>query len=131
MKLIGRITLGLVAVLLLLAVIVGVRTAAYKPPSGADLSQVKLAAPVAVDTSQAAQHLSQAVQIQTVSHQDKAENQYGEWDRLHAWLQATYPASTCSPERTSWRTTTTSKGAFSVACGGSWGFSLLCPPNSG
>ncbi|WP_374533647.1 M20 family peptidase [Phenylobacterium sp.] len=93
MKLVGRIALGLVAVLLLLAVIVGVRTAAYKPPSGADLSQVKLAAPVAVDTSQAAQHLSQAVQIQTVSHQDPAENQYGEWDRLHAWLQATYPAA--------------------------------------
>jgi len=93
MKLIGRIALGLVAVVLLLAVIVGVRTATYKAPSGADLSKVKLAPAVAIDTSQAAQHLSQAVQFQTVSHQDKAENQYGEWDKLHAWLQTTYPAA--------------------------------------
>jgi carboxypeptidase PM20D1 len=93
MKLIGRIALGLVAVVLLLAVIVGVRTATYKAPAGVDLSKVKLAPAVAIDTSQAAQHLSQAVQFQTVSHQDKAENQYGEWDKLHAWLQATYPAA--------------------------------------
>ena len=93
MKLIGRIALGLVAVVLLLAVIVGVRTATYKAPAGADLSKVKLAPAVAIDTSQAAQHLSQAVQIQTVSHQDPAENQYGEWDKLHAWLQAAYPAA--------------------------------------
>ena len=93
MKLIGRIALGLVAVVVLLAVIVGVRTATFKGPSGADLSKVKLAPAVAIDTSQAAQHLSQAVQFQTVSHQDKAENQYGEWDKLHAWLQTTYPAA--------------------------------------
>jgi carboxypeptidase PM20D1 len=99
MKLIGRIALGLVAVVLLLAVIVGVRTATYKAPAGADLSKVKLAPAVAIDTSQAAQHLSQAVQFQTVSHQDKAENQYGEWDKLHAWLQATYPAAHAAMSR--------------------------------
>eukprot|EP01030_Chromulinospumella_sphaerica_P024057 gene24056-24118_t len=41
----------------------------------------------------AAQHLSQAVQIRTVSNQDKADNQWAEWDRLHAWLATTYPAA--------------------------------------
>jgi carboxypeptidase PM20D1 len=28
-----------------------------------------------------------------VSHQDKADDQPAEWDKLHAWLQATYPAA--------------------------------------
>jgi carboxypeptidase PM20D1 len=31
------------------------------------------------------------VRFQTVSHQDPAEDQPAEWDKLHAWLQATYP----------------------------------------
>ena len=93
MKIIGRIALALVAVVLLLAVIVVVRTVTYKPAAGADLTRVKLAAPVAIDTAKAAEHLSQAIRFQTVSHQDKAENQMAEWDKLHAWLQTTYPAA--------------------------------------
>jgi carboxypeptidase PM20D1 len=31
------------------------------------------------------------VRFQTVSHQDPAEDQPAEWDKLHAWLQTTYP----------------------------------------
>jgi len=39
----------------------------------------------------AADHLAQAVRFQTISHQDQAEDQPAEWDKLHAWLQTTYP----------------------------------------
>jgi carboxypeptidase PM20D1 len=65
----------------------------YKPKTGQDLSQVKLAAPVAIDNARAAQHLSEAIRFQTVSHQEKAEDQVAEWEKLHAWLQTTYPAA--------------------------------------
>jgi len=54
---------------------------------------VAVAPAVAVDVAQAAQHLSQAVQIQTVSHQDPAEDQPAEWEKLHAFLQGAYPAA--------------------------------------
>ncbi|CAN7551990.1 M20 family peptidase [Phenylobacterium sp. LjRoot164] len=93
MKLIGKIALGLVGLVILLAAIVVIRTLTYKPDAGADLSKVKLAPTVAIDTAKAAEHLSQSIQFQTISHQDKADNQLGEWDKLHAWLQTTYPAA--------------------------------------
>jgi len=93
MKLIGRIVLALLALVVVLAGIVLVRTMAYKPKTGQDLSQVKLAAPVAIDNARAAQHLSEAIRFQTVSHQEKAEDQVAEWEKLHAWLQTTYPAA--------------------------------------
>jgi len=92
MKLIGKITLGLVGLLVVLAAVVAVRTITYKPPAGADLTQVKLAPPIAIDTAKAAEHLAQAIRFQTVSHQDKAQDQPAEWDKLQAWLQTTYPA---------------------------------------
>ena len=93
MKLIGRIVLALLALVVVLAGIVLVRTMTYKPKTGQDLSQVKLAAPVAIDNARAAQHLSEAIRFQTVSHQEKAEDQVAEWEKLHAWLQTTYPAA--------------------------------------
>ncbi|MBP7701717.1 MAG: M20 family peptidase [Phenylobacterium sp.] len=93
MKLIGKIALGLLGLVVLLAAIVVVRTLTYKPSAGADLSKVKLAPAVAIDTAKAAEHLSQSIQFQTISNQDKADNQTGEWDKLHAWLQTTYPAA--------------------------------------
>ena len=48
---------------------------------------------VHVDSALAAKHLAEAVRFRTVSHQDAQENDTAEWDRLHAWLQATYPAA--------------------------------------
>lgn len=93
MKLIGQIVLALLALVVVLAGIVLVRTMTYKPKTGQDLSQVKLAAPVAIDNARAAQHLSEAIRFQTVSHQEKAEDQVAEWEKLHAWLQTTYPAA--------------------------------------
>lgn len=70
---------------------VAVRTATFKPGAVGDGSGIRVAQAPAFDTQAAAQHLSQAVQIQTVSHQDAAENRLGEWDRLQGWLAATYP----------------------------------------
>jgi carboxypeptidase PM20D1 len=89
----GRIALGLVALLVLLVAVVLVRTFTFKAPAAADLDAVKVAPPIAVDVAAAAQHLSQAVQIQTVSHQELADDQPAEWARLHDLLSATYPAA--------------------------------------
>ncbi len=97
MRILGRITLGLIAAVLLLVAVVVVRTMTYKAPEAADTAAdteaVKVALPVAVDLDAAAQHLSQAIQIQTVSHQDAADDQPAEWTRLHDFLSATYPAA--------------------------------------
>jgi carboxypeptidase PM20D1 len=99
MKWVGRIALGAVALFVVLAAVVLVRTATYKPPASADLKAVKVAPPVAVDLARATRNLSAAIQIQTVSHQDKADDRPAEWDRLHAWLQATYPAAHAAMNR--------------------------------
>ena len=46
---------------------------------------------IRVDRDAAAQHLSSAVQFQTVSHEDAALNQAGEFSGLHRYLERTYP----------------------------------------
>jgi carboxypeptidase PM20D1 len=84
--------LAALAVVATIAVVVAVRTAAYEPPARIALDEVVLASAPPVDTARAAQHLSEAVRIRTVSHQDPADNDWAEWDRLHAWLADTYPA---------------------------------------
>ncbi len=93
MKLIGQIALGAVVIIVALAAIVVVRTLTFKPPAAVDVSSVVLAAAPPIDQAAAARHLSQAVQIRTISNQNKADNQWAEWDRLHAWLATTYPAA--------------------------------------
>ena len=47
---------------------------------------------IRVDRDRAAQHLSSAVQFQTVSHGDPALDQAGEFSGLHRYLEQTYPA---------------------------------------
>jgi len=93
MRIVGRIALGLLAALLMLVAVVLVRTFTFKAPAAADVSGVKVAAAVAVDVDAAAQHLSQAIQIPTVRHQDPAQDVDAEWTRLHAFLAGTYPAA--------------------------------------
>jgi carboxypeptidase PM20D1 len=78
------------AALAVLAGVVAVRTATFKPPSG-DLSGVKLAAATPIDANEAARHLSRAIQFQTVSHQDPAQDDRSAWDAQRAWLVASYP----------------------------------------
>lgn len=76
--------------IMVLAAVVGIRTAIFEAP-GADFGAVKLAPAVPIDADQAARHLSQAVQFRTVSHQDPAQDDRAQWDAQRAWLVQTYP----------------------------------------
>lgn len=82
-----------------LAGTVAARTAMFAPESVGDGSGITVAQAPAFDTQAAAQHLSQAVQIRTVSNQDPAQNQIGEWDKLHGWLASTYPKAHAAMQR--------------------------------
>jgi carboxypeptidase PM20D1 len=93
MRIVGRIALGLLAVLVALVAVVVVRTLTFKPPAAADLAGIKVAPPVTVDVAGAAQRLGQAIQIPTIRHQDRAEDVDAEWTRLHDLLAANYPAA--------------------------------------
>jgi carboxypeptidase PM20D1 len=76
---------------LVLVGVIAVRTASFAPADIADGSGIKVAAAPPIDVQAAAQHLSAAIRFQTVSNQDDAQNQTAEWDKLRAWLAATYP----------------------------------------
>lgn len=93
MRIVGRIALVLFLALIALIAIALVRTLMYRPPGQVSSIEVRVAPPAPFDVAQAARHLSQAVQIQTVSHQDAADDQPGEWTRLHDFLVANYPAA--------------------------------------
>jgi carboxypeptidase PM20D1 len=83
--------LGLGVAVLALGGVVALRTMAFAPDAIADGSAIKVAPAAPFDTNVAAQHLGEAVRIQTVSNQDASQNQVAEWDKLHGWLAATYP----------------------------------------
>jgi carboxypeptidase PM20D1 len=89
----GKVGLTAAGVVLVVAGVVAVRTATFKPPATVDPANVSLAPARPLDVAKAADHLAQAVRFQTVSHQDKADDQPAEWDKLHVWLQTTYPAA--------------------------------------
>jgi carboxypeptidase PM20D1 len=89
----ARIGIGALGALVLVAAVVAVRTATFDAPGASAAAAVALADPVPADLDAAARHLAEAVRFRTVSHQDPAENDWGEWDRFHAWLEATYPAA--------------------------------------
>ena len=94
------ILLGGLAVVVVLTGAVALRTATFTPADIADGSDIRLAAAPPYDLDAAVAHLSAATQIPTISHQDPADNQIAEWDRLHAWLAATYPATHAAMTRT-------------------------------
>ncbi|CAN5593720.1 M20 family peptidase [soil metagenome] len=87
----SKTALTAVGAVLVVAGVVAGRTATFKAPAAVDLSSIHLAPARPVDVARAAQHLGEAVRFQTVSHQDAAQDQPAEWDRLQAWLQTTYP----------------------------------------
>ena len=93
MRTLRRLLLALLAALTLLVAIVAIRTVTYKGPAPAASAAVDVAPPTQVDVARAARNLSAAIQLQTISHQDPRENDLAEWDRMHAWLQSTYPAA--------------------------------------
>jgi carboxypeptidase PM20D1 len=88
-----RLALALLASLILLAAVVAIRTGLYESPTAAASAPVDLAPALPVDASRAARNLAVAIGIRTISHQDARQNEPAEWDRLHAWLQATYPST--------------------------------------
>ena len=91
--------LGLGVGVVALAGTLAARTAMFKPDAVGDGSGITVAPAPPIDMQAAAQHLGEAVRIQTVSHQDPAENQTGEWTRLHDWLTATYPKVSAKMQR--------------------------------
>ena len=94
MSLIGRIGLAALGALALLAAVVAVRTVTFRAPGAlADAAAVEIAATPPLDVALAARHLAEAVRIRTISHQDPRDNDTAEWERLHQWLQDSYPAA--------------------------------------
>ena len=90
MRKLAWILLGLVAAV---AAVIAVRTVTFRSPAALDSQPVAIAAAPEVDLGATAQHLAEAVRFRTISHQDPALNDAAEWERLHAWLRATYPAA--------------------------------------
>lgn len=91
--------LGIGVAAVALAGTIAVRTATFAPQAVADGAAIKVAPAAPFDTNLAAQHLAQSVRFQTVSNQDPAQNQLGEWDKLHGWLAATYPKAHAAMQR--------------------------------
>lgn len=94
------ILLGGLTILLFGTGVVAVRTVSFEPANIADGRDVTLAAIPPYDIEGATRHLSEAARIRTVSNQDPARNELAEWDRLHGWLAATYPAAHGAMART-------------------------------
>jgi carboxypeptidase PM20D1 len=93
MAAVRSIVLGVAGALAVTAAIVAVRTASFKPPMSVEAGAVRLAPSIPIDNARAAEHLGEAVRIETVSHQDPAQDQPEQWEALHRWLEATYPAA--------------------------------------
>ncbi len=95
-----NLALTAVGAVVVVGAVVAVKTATYRPPAQIDLSAVKLAPSIPIDNAKAAQHLGAAVRIQTVSHQDPADDVPANWETLHQFLQTTYPAAHAAMTRT-------------------------------
>lgn len=85
---------GLVAGAALVAAgsVIGYRTVTFASAGNEAGESITLAAAPAFDIRAAAANLGQAIRFQTISNQNKADNDIAQWDRFHLWLQATYTA---------------------------------------
>ncbi|HEY3948169.1 M20 family peptidase [Phenylobacterium sp.] len=93
MRVLSRIALIVFLGVIAVIAIALVRTLTYRLPGEVSTADIRVVPAGEIDVASAAQHLSQAVQIQTVSHQDLKDDQPAEWARLHDFLVATYPAA--------------------------------------
>jgi len=88
------IVILVIAVLLLLAAFMLLRTFMFihkaSLDAATDLPAVEVK-PLKVDKEAAAQHLSEAIQIETISHEDPADNVAANFDHLHAVLEKNFP----------------------------------------
>src|SRR5688572_29733299 len=86
-KLIKRILFGLLLILAILLAVVLIRTAGM----GSKQIQVSAVNSVEVDENRLVEHLSQAIQIQTISYQDPSQFRAEEFLKLHDFLEKTFP----------------------------------------
>jgi carboxypeptidase PM20D1 len=93
MRTLGRLAIVVLALVIAIAAVIGIRTWTYSPPAASTPLQGAIAPPPAIDLARAAGNLSAAIRIRTVSHQDPRDNDPAQWDQLHAWLEATYPTA--------------------------------------
>ncbi len=84
---------GLGAVIVAGAAIVGARTAMFAPAGVATAESITLAPAPTVDVAASARNLGAAIRFKTISNQNAADNQIAEWTKFQDWLQATYPAA--------------------------------------
>ncbi|MBU0863251.1 MAG: M20 family peptidase [Alphaproteobacteria bacterium] len=94
------ILIGGLAIIAVAAGTVALRTATFVPNDIADGTDIRLVAVPTYNLDTAVANLSAAAQIRTISHQDPADDDVAEWDRLHAWLAATYPDTHRAMSRT-------------------------------
>lgn len=94
-----KIGLGLVGATALLIGVVLVRTFTYGGGEVGDRLEVLPAPEVSAES--AAQHLSEAIQIKTITIQagDPRVGQEGPWLEMHDWLETTYPAAHTAMQR--------------------------------
>jgi carboxypeptidase PM20D1 len=89
-----EIIILVIAILLILAAFIIMRTYVFihkaSEDAGSDLPGVELT-PIKVDKDLAARHLSEAIQIETISHEDPAENVAENFEKLHKLLEKNYP----------------------------------------
>jgi carboxypeptidase PM20D1 len=99
MRTAGRIAVGLLGLMVVVAGVVAVRTATFRAPAAFDPASVALADAPPVDTGRAVRHLAEAVRFRTISRQDAGENDWTEWSGLRAWLETTYPGAHAALKR--------------------------------
>lgn len=87
----NKLLVGVAATAVIGAAVVGVRTATFSVATVDDGAGIALAAAPSIDLAAAAARLSAAVRFQTISNQNKADNQVEEWAKLQNWLMTTYP----------------------------------------
>ncbi len=90
-----RILIAGGALVLVLALVIAVmlwRTSSFAPPAAAG-DAIALPEPPAFNTQAAANHLGEAIRIQTITYAsgDPEPGEEQPWLDLHAWMQATYP----------------------------------------
>jgi carboxypeptidase PM20D1 len=82
-----RISIFVGSVVVLLAVVIVVRTLMHRPHEQAVLQTVE----IELDEDQSARHLSEAIQLPTVSHQNPADRDGQAFENFIAWVAGTYP----------------------------------------
>lgn len=83
-------TFGLIVTLIVgLAAVVGIRTAMIAPPNVESASSTPRF--LEVNSDQAADRLSQAIQFKTVSYQDRTQQDDTQFIAFQSWLRETYP----------------------------------------